>query len=71
MPMASYNESLVLAVPLENLPEGVKEGDTLVAQAQQVVVKRVDEKTAQVDFNHQLAGKRLHFALEVVSITKT
>lgn len=65
-------EDLISNVPLENMPEGVKAGDMLQAQGPNgvfnVVVVEVNETTAKVDANHPLAGKKLIFDLEVVSI---
>lgn len=65
-------EDLISDVPLENMPEGVKVGDMLQAQGPNgvfnVLVVEVNETTAKVDANHPLAGKKLIFDLEVVSI---
>ena len=65
-------EDLISDVPLENMPEGVKVGVMLQAQGPNgvfnVVVVEVNETTAKVDANHPLAGKKLIFDLEVVSI---
>ena len=65
-------EDLISDVPLENMPEGVKTGDMLQAQGPNgvfnVLVVEVNETTAKVDANHPLAGKKLIFDLEVVSI---
>lgn len=65
-------EDLISNVPLENMPEGVKVGDMLQAQGPNgvfnVVVVDVNETTAKVDANHPLAGKKIIFDLEVVSI---
>ena len=63
---------LINEVPMEKLPEGVKQGQMLQAQTEQgamnVMVTEVKEKTATVDANHPLAGKKLIFDLEVVEI---
>ena len=65
-------DELINEVPMEKLPEGVKQGQMLQAQTEQgamnVVVTEVKEKTATVDANHPLAGKKLIFDLEVVEI---
>jgi len=59
-------------VPLSQVPEGVKAGDMLQGQNQfgpvNVVVTEVKESTAVLDMNHPLAGKKLIFDLEVVSV---
>jgi FKBP-type peptidyl-prolyl cis-trans isomerase SlpA len=59
-------------VPLSQVPEGVKSGDMLQGQNQfgpvNVVVTEVKESTVVLDMNHPLAGKKLIFDLEVVSV---
>jgi FKBP-type peptidyl-prolyl cis-trans isomerase 2 len=66
------NPQMVSEVGLNQVPEGVKEGDMLQGQNQygpvQVVVKEVKESTVVLDMNHPLAGKKLIFDLEVVSV---
>jgi|TARA_R110000868_G_scaffold397965_2_gene670888 FKBP-type peptidyl-prolyl cis-trans isomerase SlpA len=63
---------MVSEVPLSQVPEGVKAGDMLQGQNQfgpvNVVVTEVKESTAVLDMNHPLAGKKLIFDLEVVSV---
>lgn len=65
-------DELINEVLMEKLPEGVKQGQMLQAQTEQgamnVMVTEVKEKTATVDANHPLAGKKLIFDLEVVEI---
>ena len=65
-------EGMVSEVPLENLPEGVQVGDKLQGMTDRgpvmVTVTEVNEKSALVDANHPLAGKKLIFDLELVSI---
>jgi len=57
---------------LYKVPDNVKVGDILQGQNQygtvQVTVKDVNESTVLLDMNHPLAGKKLIFDLEVVSI---
>jgi len=59
-------------VPLSQVPEGVKAGDMLQGQNQfgpvSVVVTEIKESTVVLDMNHPLAGKKLIFDLEVVSV---
>jgi hypothetical protein len=66
------NEEMVQEVALTQVPENVKVGDMLQGQNQygpvQVTVKEVNESTAVLDMNHPLAGKKLIFDLEVVSV---
>lgn len=65
-------EGMVSEVSLENLPNDVKVGDKLQGMTDRgpvmVVVTEVNEKSAKVDANHPLAGKKLIFDLELVSI---
>jgi FKBP-type peptidyl-prolyl cis-trans isomerase 2 len=67
-----FIEGMINEVPLENLPEGVKVGDQLQGMTDKgpivVVVKEVMANSALVDANHPLAGKKLIFDLELVSI---
>lgn len=66
------NEGMIQEVALTQVPENVKVGDMLQGQNQygpvQVTVKEVKESTAVLDMNHPLAGKKLIFDLEVVSV---
>ena len=66
------NEGMIQEVALTQVPENVKVGDMLQGQNQygpvQVTVKEVNESTAVLDMNHPLAGKKLIFDLEVVSV---
>jgi FKBP-type peptidyl-prolyl cis-trans isomerase 2 len=63
---------MISEVPLTQVPENVKSGDMLQGQNQygpvQVTVKEVKENTVVLDMNHPLAGKKLIFDLEVVSV---
>jgi FKBP-type peptidyl-prolyl cis-trans isomerase 2 len=74
-PSEAYGEvlpELTSEVPLENVPEGVQVGDMLTAEGPNgpfnVTVTEVNETTIKVDANHPLAGKKLIFDLELVSI---
>jgi FKBP-type peptidyl-prolyl cis-trans isomerase 2 len=66
------NPEMISEVPLTQVPENVKEGDMLQGQNQygpvQVTVKEVKESTVVLDMNHPLAGKKLIFDLEVISV---
>ena len=66
------NEGMIQEVPLTQVPEGAKVGDMLQGQNErgqfQVSVKEVKENSVVLDMNHPLAGKKLIFDLEVVSI---
>jgi FKBP-type peptidyl-prolyl cis-trans isomerase 2 len=63
---------MVSEVPLDKVPQGVKAGDQLQGQNQygpvNVVVKEVKEESVVLDMNHPLAGKKLIFDLEVISM---
>ena len=67
-----FNELMVQEVEIDKVPQGVKVGDMLQGQNQygpvQVTVKEVKESTVVLDMNHPLAGKKLIFDLEVVSM---
>jgi peptidylprolyl isomerase len=74
-PVDAYGEiieGMVSEVPLGNLPQDVKVGDKLQGMTDRgpvmVVVTEVNESSAKVDANHPLAGKKLIFDLELVSI---
>ena len=66
------NEGMIQEVPLSQVPENVKAGDMLQGQNErgsfQVSVKEVKENSVILDMNHPLAGKKLIFDLEVVSV---
>ena len=71
----SYGEpkpEFINEVPRANVPEGVQEGETLQGMGPQgpvnVKVLEVNESTVKIDANHPLAGKKLFFDLEVISV---
>lgn len=68
------HEEMVREVPLDALPEGVKQGDPLSAQTEhgpiQVWVKEIDGDKAVIDGNHPLAGQTLVFEIEMVEISE-
>jgi FKBP-type peptidyl-prolyl cis-trans isomerase 2 len=68
-------DDLVMAVPREQLPDGMSPdvGDQLAMQTQDgqnvpVTVVGADEESIRIDANHPLAGKTLIFELELVKI---
>ncbi len=68
-------DELIMTVPREQLPEGMSPevGQQLEMQTQDgqrvpVTVTSVSEEALQIDANHPLAGKSLHFELELVKI---
>jgi peptidylprolyl isomerase len=66
------SEEMREAVPRDNLPEDVNEGDWLTAsrgeQQFPVRVEKLSEGEATLDLNHPLAGQELQFDIEVVKI---
>ncbi len=69
-----YNEALVAEVPRDQFDDSfdIKEGMAFQAAGpegmQIVIVKKVSPDTITVDANHELAGKNLHFAIEIVDV---
>lgn len=61
----------IIEVPISNVPNGTKAGDTLYARGQPVRVIKVTNETATIDANHPLAGKTLIFDITVVRIEKS
>jgi FKBP-type peptidyl-prolyl cis-trans isomerase 2 len=63
---------MVAEIPKEQIPENSKIGDSLEGHGPQgpIVVRIIDIKNDSVviDANHPLAGKKLIFDLEVVSV---
>ena len=69
-----YNAELVQELPrtmfegVDTIEVGMAFQAQTAAGMQVVEVKEVDEDTVTIDGNHQLAGQRLHFDVEVVAI---
>jgi len=67
-----YMEGMVTEVPKNQVPEGIKVGDTLQGNSERgpimVRVTEINEQSVKIDANHPLAGKKLIFDLEVVEI---
>ncbi len=61
----------VIAVPRSQVPEDVKEGDTLYANGQPIKVIKVTDTMVTIDANHFLAGKTLIFDITIVKIEKS
>ena len=68
------DERFVKSIPRKTLPPtpNPEKGMTIMmnVQGNQVpgTITSVDKDSINVDFNHPLAGKRLHFSIEIVSI---
>ena len=70
----SVREDAVLEIPKSNLPqEEIEVGMVLASQTPEgeivrATVKELKEDSAMLDFNHPLAGKELHFDVQVVEV---
>ena len=68
-----HNPEMINEIPRTQVPEGVKEGEMLQGMGPMgpvnVKVVEVKDETVVLDANHPLAGKKLIFDLEVVSIS--
>ena len=67
-----YNEELVRPIPKTAIQaEKIEPGMTFYANTPAgpipLTVSRVEDENVIIDMNHELAGKTLHFAIEVVS----
>lgn len=71
-PAEAYGErrdELILSFPINQLPEGATEGDSVFfTNGGQAVILEVTGETFTVDANHRLAGQALTFEIELVSI---
>jgi len=67
-----YISDMVAEIPKDQVPENCKIGDSLEGHGPQgpIVVRVIDikEDSVVIDANHPLAGKKLIFDLEVVSV---
>lgn len=67
------NPMMISEVPITNVPEGIKVGEMLQGMTPNgpvnVRVVEVNEESVVVDANHPLAGKKLIFDVEVLSIS--
>lgn len=76
-PADAYGDTIpdaILEIPLSNLPPNIEVGQTLQGQGPDgrpfvVSVVEVNETSAKIDHNHPMAGKRLIFDLDVVSVS--
>lgn len=74
-PSDAYGEVIpeaIIDVPLKDLPEGVAVGQNLQGMGPNgpfvVTVIDIKEDMARIDHNHPMAGKKLIFDLDVVSV---
>jgi len=67
-----YLDGLVTEVGKDKVPDTVKLGDVLKSEGPKgiinVTVTEINETTIKLDANHPMAGKKLFFDLEVVSV---
>jgi peptidylprolyl isomerase len=73
-----YNENGVVNFPRENLPEDINPelGMTLQMttpeeQTVYVTVTEIEDETITLDANHPLAGKDLHFQIELLEVNQS
>lgn len=68
-----YRDDMITEIPKNQVPEGVQVGETLQGMGPQgpviVTIVEVGEDYVKIDANHPLAGKKLIFDLEVVSVS--
>jgi peptidylprolyl isomerase len=72
----SFKEELIIEVPIDKMPGGVKVGELLNAiepngNSITVIVKEVNSDYVKIDFNHPLAGKELTFDIEVIEVEES
>lgn len=67
------NDMLITEIPKGQVPEGVQVGEMLQGMGPQgpimVKITEVKEDTVVIDANHPLAGKKLIFDLELMTIS--
>lgn len=67
-----YNDEMINEIPKAQVPENVQVGERLQGMSSMgpinVLVTEVKEETVVVDANHPLAGKKLTFEIEIVSV---
>lgn len=68
-----FREEMIAEIPKSQLPEGIEVGQMLQGNGPQgpvrVTIKEIKDETVVIDANHPLAGKKLIFDLEVVSVS--
>lgn len=63
-----HDPALVWEVPASEAPAGVKPGDEVqLSGGRPGIIRKVTAETVVVDGNHPLAGKTLHFEVELIS----
>jgi FKBP-type peptidyl-prolyl cis-trans isomerase 2 len=68
----SYKPDTIREAPVELLPEGLGEGDKVLARLGddlvEVWIRKIDSEKVILDENHPLAGETLGFDIKLVSI---
>jgi len=69
----AVNQQLITEIPKNQVPENVKVGEMLQGMGPQgpinVVVSEIKDESVIIDANHPLAGKKLIFDLELLSVS--
>jgi FKBP-type peptidyl-prolyl cis-trans isomerase SlpA len=72
MAYGNYNPALTQEISKDQVPQDVKVDDMLQGMSQNgpinVRIAEIKESTVVIDMNHPLAGKKLIFDLEVISV---
>ena len=67
-----YLDGLVTIVEKSRVPEGVQVGDVLSSESDRgtinVIVTEITDEGVRLDANHPMAGKKLFFDVEVISV---
>jgi len=64
-----HNPELVVAVPTDNAPDGLSQGDRVqIKDGGVATVVEVSDDFVTIDANHPLAGRPLNFEIELVSV---
>ena len=72
LPNEAYGEiddDLILEMPLEGAPDGLKVGDSVrLTNGMPVTIVEITDESVMIDANHRLAGQALTFEIEIMSI---
>lgn len=62
-------DDMIITVPAEQAPPGLKAGDQVSAGNMPAEVLSVDDESVTIDANHRLAGQALTFDVELVTFS--
>ena len=68
------NNEMMIVVPRDEVPDHIDPEEGMLLQITledgdlDVMISRVTDQEVELDGNHPLAGKRLHFAIEVIEV---